>query len=72
MTQAVEVMEDITSPRMEICQAVVSSASWSLVLMSREATPVTTVNSRMVRNPVEKLRGFGSILNNNSNVIPVS
>ena len=26
--------------------------------MSREATPVTTVNSRMVRNPVEKLNGF--------------
>ena len=57
VTQAVEVMEDMTSPSMETCQAVVSTASWSSVLMSREATPVTTVKRRMVRNPVEKLKG---------------
>ena len=59
-TQAVAVMEDITSPTMEPHhgdgdQAVLFSASWRWVLMSREATPVTTVNSRMVRNPAEKL-----------------
>ena len=56
-TQAVAVMEDITSPTMDICQAVVFSASWSWVLMRRVTTPRTTVNRRIVRNPVEKLKG---------------
>ena len=56
-TQAVAVMEDITSPTMDNCQAVVFSASWCWVLMRRVTTPRTTENRRIVRNPVEKLKG---------------
>ena len=51
VTQAVEVMEDMTSPSRETCQAVVSSASLGSVLMSKEATSATTVERRMVRIP---------------------
>ena len=65
VTQAVEVMEDITRPSRESCQAVVSSASWGSVLMRREASPATTVKRRMVRNPVEKLNSFGNFPESN-------
>ena len=61
-TQAVAVMEDIASPTMEPHhgdgdQAVLFSGSWRWVLMRKVTNPRTTVNRRIVRNPVEKLKG---------------